>query len=255
MIKQLFLINIKLRWKRFLLVFLATALASYNTRPTYMDYKGALSSNDWMLEVSGTMLIMYFFAPLMVILLTFDLTQWLWSYVGTSALSKLEKRNTLFWSYVAIILGIVTFVVVSIVFWGYIIGYVRYNGFAAMDHHLLLTSKSSPSLFVFTHFVIDFFGLFFIAMIGLFVAFLTKNIVFSFIIPYALSFFLLMAFKGGLGFKGLFPGEGILLNPYFAGTSAVLILIANAVYTIFVLFVLYGIINRISLVMPRTGRG
>ncbi|WP_431184187.1 hypothetical protein [Bacillus mycoides] len=209
---------------------------------------------DWLLEISGSLLVIYFFATLSIIILTFDITQCLWTSFGTSLLSRINKRNTLFWSYSFLIACIVTFVLISIIFWALTIGYFRYNGYSETNIHPFFQLTDSSILFILIRWCINWWALYFIAILGVIGAFITKNILFSFLFSFSWSFGLLAAFKSGLFFKGLLPGEGMILTVHEFGLSPLWISIINEIAALLSLGILYLIINQTNLVVQRTNR-
>lgn len=255
MINHVLKLHTFIRWKRFIIVFLLAGVTIYAFEPMYIEENTAsLSIMDWLLEVSGSLLVIYFFATLAVITLTFDTTHWLWTSFGTSSVARIAKRSTLFWAYIILITFIVTYVLIVILFWAFIIGYVRYGGYSVANMHPLFQFTDSPIFFNIIRWIIDWWALFFIATIGVLSAFVTKNVLFSFLVSFGWSFGLIAAFKSGVFLRGLLPGEGMLLAVHDHGISPFWLSVVNEVAVLFSLGILYLVIIRVNLVIPRANR-
>ncbi|MED1058983.1 hypothetical protein P4T67_21645, partial [Bacillus mycoides] len=60
MINQIFTLHISTKWKRFLIIFFLTGITIYNFEPTYIENIKNISMEDWLLEISGSLLVIYF---------------------------------------------------------------------------------------------------------------------------------------------------------------------------------------------------
>lgn len=254
MIGHVFKLHTLLKWKRFAIIFLLAAIIIYGVQPVYIDSTVPFSMSDWLLEVSGSLLAIYFFASFAVIFLSYDATQWLWTSFGTSSLTRISKRSSLFWSYVLLVGFIVTFVLLVIFFWAIIIGLFRFDGYTLINQHPYFALENSPILLFLSRWFIDWWALYFISAIGVLGAFCAKRVLFSFLPSVGWALGLLFAFKSNLSLKGFIPGEGMVLSIHEYGVSPLLLTVVNEAGVLIVLGVLYQVIKRSNLVVSRSNR-
>lgn len=255
MIGQVIKLHVLFYWKRLAIFFLLSGFITYNFEPLYIQGAHNLSLCDWLLEASSSPLTIYFFATLAVVLLTFDVTHWLWTPFGMSSLARLHKRATVFWAYIIVVALIVTYAVGSLLLWSIIVGYVRYDGYEmTLNVHPFFKLTDSPLWFVATHWLIDWWSLFFIACLGLLGAFFTKNVLWSFLLSFGWVTILMVTFKSGLSFKGLLPGEGILLSVHEYGLPTFWMVTANESIVVLVLVGIYFLIASTHFIVSRANR-
>ena len=254
MIGHIFKFHTYLKWKRFAIIFLLGSIIVYGVQPVYIDSTVPLSMSDWLFEVSGSVLAIYFFATFSVIFLSYDTTQWLWTSFGTSSLARVSKRSSLFWSYAILIGFIVTFVLFVVFFWAILIGFFRFDGYVPINQHPYFTLENSPILLLLSRWFIDWWALYFISAIGVLGAFCAKKVLFSFLPSVGWVLGLLFTFKSNLSLKGYIPGEGMALSIHEYGVSPLLLTVVNEAGVLIILGVLYQVIKRSNLVVSRSNR-
>ncbi|MPQ23777.1 hypothetical protein [Bacillus paralicheniformis] len=254
MIKHVLKLHIMRRWKRFLFVFFLAGATVSVFEPVYFSNSVDPSLLDWLLEVSGSLLVIAFFAGLSVTLLCFDTTQWLWTSFGTSSLARISKRSTLFWAYTVLGTSIAAYVVVILIFWSIVVGYVKFGGYALINSHPLFQLTDSPFWFVVSRWFIDWWCFCFIIFLGMAGGFMTKKVLVTFMLSLGWTFGITALFKSNLSFNGLIPGEGLLLSVHLQGVSPFTVMLANECAVLILLFVFYRIVVLTTLVMPRVDR-
>ncbi|MDA7025350.1 hypothetical protein PJ311_01845 [Bacillus sp. CLL-7-23] len=254
MIKHVIKLHMIKRWKRLLLAFLLAGGAIVVFEPVYFPNTNTPSLLDWLLEISGSLLVIPFFGGLILTLLCFDTTQWLWTPFGTASLARLKKRSTLFWSYLALGTAIATYVVVILLFWSIVIGYFKFDGFAETNTHPFFQLTASSFWFVVSRWFIVWWSFCFIIFLGFAGVFLTKKVLIAFALSLGWSFAILALFKSNIFMKGFLPGEGMILAAHANGTSPLLILLTTECAVLILCGALYQMIIKTNLVMPRTER-
>ncbi|MCY8089173.1 hypothetical protein [Bacillus sonorensis] len=254
MMKHVLRLHIVGRWKRLLLIFLLSGAAVSVFPPVYFPISAVPSLLDWLLEVSGSLLVIAFFAGLSVTLLCFDTTQWLWTPFGTASLARISKRSTLFWAYITLGTSIAAYVVIILIFWSIVIGYFKFGGYAHANSHPFFQLTDSPFWFVVSRWFIDWWCLCFIVFLGMAGAFIMKKVLISFMLSLGWSFGITGLFKANISSKGLIPGEGMILSVHAYGADPLIVMLSNECAVLLLWFVFYRIIVQTNLVMPRADR-
>lgn len=114
------------------------------------------------------------------------------------------------------------FVMICLLFWSAAIGWFTFGGYGAENVHPFFELSGSPLWFVVSRLFIDWWSLCFLIFLGLAGVLIAKKELLALWLPLAWSSGLMLLFKFNISFKGLLPGEGMLLSIHAAGASPIL---------------------------------
>ncbi|MCY8065942.1 hypothetical protein MOB77_02970 [Bacillus haynesii] len=214
--KQLLKLYITGRRKRFLLIFFLIGAAVLFFSPVYIREAAVPSLLDWLLEVSGSVYLMHMIAVLSAACLFYGTAEWMRRSAGAIV------TNRMVWPLILLGCTVSAFVMICLLFWSAAIGWFTFGGYGSENVHPFFELSSSPLWFVVSRLFIDWWSLCFLIFLGLAGALLAKKEQLALWLPLAWSTGLMLLFKFNISFKGLLPGEGMLLSIHAAGASPIL---------------------------------
>ncbi|MGE7920365.1 hypothetical protein ACQKM9_15710 [Viridibacillus sp. NPDC093762] len=252
MIKHVIKLFVKTHWVRLIATFVLIGTVTFIFEPVYLLSSESMSWNDWFLEMSGSLIVMYIVAPFSVALITFDVTKWLWSNFGIYTMMRLQKRQQLFSAYTLLMVMVVSYIIFSILFWTVIIGLFKFDLVTVTNYHPFFESGNSPILIIGLRFLLDWWALLFIASLSLLGSFYGKSTLVAFGCSIVFPIFLAIAFKTNITGKGYIPGAAMQLAIHEEGTSLLLLTILNELYVLILLLIIYSMIRTTNLSIGRT---